>query len=82
MREYIILQRVKTFPVMLSSSENVKLVAESVLKKSFTSYDEAVRFSKTLDYGVTIYEAVAEIKIKHEVTKLNENTNSSTSKPS
>lgn len=47
---------------------------------SFPTFEEAVEFAETLPFGVTIYEAVAETNIKHEVKKFDENTNDFTRK--
>lgn len=82
MKEYIILEKVDTFPSLVRhmTGVNINPVASQSLRiKSFKTYEEAVEFGNTLDYGVTIYESIAKIEIQHKETKINEHTDNSTS---
>ena len=84
MKEYIILEKVDTFPTlvrtMYSQAGISPLSSQSLRLKSFKTYQEAVLFAYTLDYSVTIYESVAKIEIEHKETKIDEHTNDTPSK--
>lgn len=68
MQEYIILTQHKPID---------KLIGTYTRVNSFDTYEEAEKYALTLSFGVVIYEAISQTKIKHEVTQLNENLNNS-----
>lgn len=67
----------KEFIVLTST---VSIIGSALVKKSFPSFEEAVKFAESLSFEVTIYESVARVKIKHEINKFDENTDDFTRK--
>ena len=66
MKEYLILTRQ---PSSLNLSATV-FQPYYLKKHTFKTYEEALEFAGTLNFGVTIYESIAETEINHTVTRL------------
>jgi hypothetical protein len=69
----------------LTASENItrtfslNLLGTSVTSKQFDTYEQALEYANSLQGDSMIYKAYSEIKIKHEETKINENTDNTSS---
>ena len=65
MKEYLILTRQPSLNLAATVFQPYYLK-----KHTFKTYEEALEFAGTLNFGVTIYESIAETEINHTVTRL------------
>lgn len=95
MKQFIILEeKIVNTGNLFRSESNIRLTSgygytspintykteSAYVKHEFDTYQEALDYAQTLNYGVVIYESIAETKIEHTVTRINENTKRITSK--
>lgn len=67
MKEYVILTDFKS---LIDCHQRTRI-------NRFSTLDEAIEFAKTLKFGVTIYESVAESSIDHNIEIYDDNGSAS-----